>query len=142
MLIGALGDLVFESSNFKVSTFRDFKRDTKAKFAEHEIISNVPKLEYLHRELETISFSMTFHRSLGVDPAEECQILREMCKTGEANYLIIGNHAYGDNAWIVESISEAVDFWDGEGKMIASQVNVNLKEYAGDIDDYDSVELE
>lgn len=142
MVIGSFGELVFESSSIKVSTFTDFKRDTKANFAEHKIISNPPLLEYLHRELETITFSMIFHEKLGVEPAEECQILRDYCKQGTANYLIIGEHAFGENAWIVENISEAVQFWNAEAQIMASKVDVQLKEYAGEIDDYDDEQLD
>lgn len=138
IIIGSLGSLIFEVSNFKVCTFSDFKRDTKAKFAEHEIIANPPKLEFLHRDLESISFTMTFHKSLGVDPFEETQKLRDMCKTGEANYLIIGDHAYGEFGWIVESLSESVEFWDGDATMLTTKINVQLKEYVGDFDEDDS----
>lgn len=134
MVIGAYGDLVFEVSNFRVTTFNDFKRSSKAKFAEHNTIGQPPKLEFLHRELETISFEMTLHKSLGADPEEEVKKLREMCETGEANFLIIGNHAYGENEWIIESLSEAVNVWDGEGKIYSSKLDVNLKEYVREAD--------
>ena len=130
MVIGAYGDTVFEVSNFRVTTFDKFKRDTKAKYAEHETIGQPPKLEFLHRELETISFTMTFHKSLGITPFDEVQKLRDMCKVGEADFLIIGNHAYGENQWIIESISESAETWDNEGKIYSSKVDVSLKEYS------------
>ena len=129
MTLGSFGSTVFEVSNFRVTTFKGFKRDSKAKFAEHETIGEPPKLEFLHRELETISFTMTLHASLGIVPFDEVQKLRDMCKVGEANFLIIGNHAYGENEWIIESISESADIWTREGKIYASSLDVSLKEY-------------
>lgn len=134
MVIGAYGDTVFEVSKFRVTTFRDFKRNSKANFAEHNTIGQPPKLEFLHRDLETISFEMTFHKSLGVTPFDEVQKLRDMCREGEADFLIIGNHAYGETEWIIESLSESVHFWDGKGKIYASKVDVNLKEYVREAD--------
>lgn len=134
MVLGAYGDLVFEVSNFRVTTFDKFKRTTKAKYAEHDTIGQPPKLEYLHRDLETISFSMTFLSSLGITPFDEVQKARDMCKDGEADFLIIGNHAYGENRWIIESISEAVNYWDGQGKIIASEMDISLKEYVSEAD--------
>ena len=129
MVIGVLGEVVFETSSFKVNTFDDYKRDTKAKYAEHELIGLPGKLEYLHRDLEEISFTMTLHRELGTDPTEETQKLRDSCKEGIADYLIIANHAVGENPWVIESLSEDVLYFDGEGKVLANKLNIRLKEY-------------
>lgn len=129
MIVGVFGSLVFEVSNFKVTTFSDFKRSSKAKFAEHETIGQLPKLEFLHRNLDTISFEIIFHKGLGVNPAEEVKKLRDMLNEGESNFLIIGNETYGDNEWIIESLSEAVNIWDGEGKIYSSKLDISLKEY-------------
>lgn len=134
MLVGAFNDVVFEASNFKVATYDNYKRDSKAKYAEHELIGNAPKLEYLHRELETISLTMTFHKMLGVEPAEECQTMRDYCFDGEYGYLILYNQAIGDNAWVVESVSESVEFWDENG-ILASKIDVTFKEYIENEDD-------
>lgn len=129
MVIGAFGDLVFEVSNFKVVTFDDFKRTTKAKFAEHNIILEKAKLEFLYSELEEITFTMIFLNSLGVNPFDEVQKARVMCKTGEANFLIIGNHAYGENAWVITDMTENVTVWNGKGEMIGNKLDVSLREY-------------
>ena len=134
MVVGAFGETAFEVSNFKVLTFKNFKRDTKAKFATHDTIGQPPKLEFLHRELETISFDMIFHKSLGVNPEEEIKKLREMCQNGDADFLIIGNAPYGENEWVIESISESAEVWDGEGKIYSSKVDVSLKEYIREAD--------
>ena len=134
MVIGAFGETAFEVSNFKVLTFNNFKRETKAKFASHETIGQPAKLEFLYSELEEISFILTFHKGLGVNPEEEIKKLREMCKIGEADFLIIGDAPYGDNEWVIESISESADVWDGEGKIYSSKVDVKLKEYIREAD--------
>lgn len=129
MVIGAFSEIVFEVSNYKVSTFKNYKRSTKAKFSEHETIGQPPKLEFLHKELETISMEIIFHKSLGVNPAEEVQKIREMCEEGTADFLIIGEKVIGNGQWIIESVSESVDVWDGQGQIFSSKVDLDLKEY-------------
>ena len=128
-MVGVFGNCTFTVSNFRVLTFKNFKRNISAKFAEHNVIGQAPKLEYLHRELEEISFDITFLKSLGVDPAVEVTNLKNMCNNGESNYLVLDNKIYGDIRFIIEEISETAEFFDGAGAVIASKVSVKLKEY-------------
>ena len=129
MVIGAFSETVFEVSSYKVSTFKDYKRSTKAKFAEHETIGQPPKLEFLHKELETISMTIIFHKSLGVNPAEEVQKIRDLCENGTADFLIIGEKVVGSGQWIIENVSESVDVWDKDGNIYSSKIDLDFKEY-------------
>lgn len=129
MPIGSLGDIVFEVSSRKVSTFDGMKRTTKAKYGTHEIAGQKPLLEYLGQDTEEISFTMKFSVSWGADPAEEAEKLRELCGKGEAMYLIIGNKTIGDNMWIIESVGESMESVDNSGRVLISEVDVSLKEY-------------
>lgn len=134
MIIGTFGEITFEVSNNKVFTLSGFKRDTKSKFATHETIGNPPKLEFLHKELQTISFEIILHQSLGIDPAAETQKLRELCETGESNFLVIGNEVFGDDQWIIESVSENVSVWTPDGKIYATKLDLTLQEYFSEAD--------
>lgn len=127
--IGAFNELVFEVSTEKVITYDDYKRETKARYARHELINQTSVLEYLGRELEEITFTMMFTLSLGVDPAEETSKLRRMCLDGVADYLILGNTVVGENLWTIESVGEAKKAVDHFGKTIVSSVNVKMVEY-------------
>lgn len=127
--IGAFNELVFEVSTEKVITYDDYKRDTKARYARHELINQTSVLEYLGRDLEEITFTMMFTVSLGVDPAEETSKLRRMCLDGVADYLILGNTVVGENLWTIESVGEAKKAVDHFGKTIVSSVNVKMVEY-------------
>jgi phage protein U len=129
MPIGCLGDVMFTVSSREVRTFRDMKRTTKARYASHEIIGQKPILEYIGPDGEEITFSMQFHAALGVSPADETEKLREMCESGEAVFLVIGNHTVGQNQWVVESVGENVDTVDNCGRIIVTQVDVTIKEY-------------
>lgn len=129
MVVGAFGEIVFEVSALRVLTFDGFKRDVKAKYAEHSIIGRPAVLEFVSRELEEISLTIKLISSLGVNPAEEALKLREICQSGEPNFLIIGNTVYGENEFVITDISESVIRWTGGGEIMTNQLEVKFKEY-------------
>lgn len=133
MAVGAYGNIVFEVSSFVTATFDKFNRDTKARFAKHETIGNEPVAEYLGPDNETISFEMFFSTALGVDPASEAETIREMCKNGDADYLIIGNSVIGDCLWVITSVGESFESVDGHGRVIVSRVKVEMESYVEDV---------
>lgn len=133
--IGSFADLVFEVSRERVFTYDEYNRESKARYAKHELINQAAVVEYLGRELEEITFNMIFNIRLGVNPAEEAQRARELCHDGIADYLILGNEVIGDNLWTIESISEAAEFWDGEGHIIASKIKVKMLEYVPTVEE-------
>ena len=128
-MTGSFGEIIFTVSNFKVLTFTNFKRNIGAKYAEHEVIGQAAKLEFLHRELNEISFDMTFAKALGVVPSVEVEKVKKMCEEGTVNFLVIDNKVYGDMEFVIESFSETVNFFDGAGQVIASKISVKCKEY-------------
>ena len=130
--IGCLGDIIFECSSELVRTFKDYKRETKARFAKHDLVMQMPALEFLGQDVGEISFKMIFTTSLGVSPAEETDKLRKICAAGEASILVIGSEVIGD-MWIIESVNESAQAHDGAGRIILSEVDVRLKEYKNGI---------
>ncbi|MBQ7478233.1 MAG: phage tail protein [Selenomonadaceae bacterium] len=127
--LGAFGDVVFECSHFRVVTFHDWKRSSKGRYAHHDVIGMPPVSEFLGRGLEEISFRMTFTTALGVNPRAEAEKMRGMIQQGRAHYLVIGNVAYGSSPWVAEGMTEEADSWNGFGQIIASSIDVKLKEY-------------
>ena len=130
--IGCLGDIIFECSSELVRTFKDYKRETKARFAKHDLVMQMPALEFLGQDCGEISFKMIFTTSLGVSPVEETDKLRKICAAGEASILVIGSEVIGD-MWIIESVNESAQAHDGAGRIILSEVNLTLKEYRNGI---------
>ena len=127
--IGAFANLAFEVSSEKVLTYDDYKRESKARYAKHELINQTSVVEWLGNELEEISFKMTFTTALNVNPAEETAKVRQMCLDGVADYLILGNSVIGAHMWVIESVSEAAIAWDASGNIIVSSVDVKMIEY-------------
>ena len=133
--IGAFADIVFEVSNFRVLTYDDFKRESKSRYAKHELINMTTVLEWLGNDLEEISFRMTFNERLGVNPAQEAAKARQLCLDGVADYLILGNSVIGSNLWVIESISEAAKAWDNAGNILVSTLDVKMLEYVARIEE-------
>lgn len=131
--IGSFGDIAFEVSSDRVFTFDDYKRESKARYAKHELINMPPVHEWLGEDTESISFKMIFTVSLGVNPAEETARLRELCLDGEADYLVLGNEVIGEHMWTIESINETAKAWDDSGNIIVSEVEVKMVEYVAEV---------
>jgi len=114
----------------------NFKRDSKARYAEHKIIGRPAILEFLGRELEAIKFTMLFAKSLGIsDLLQEVHKLREMCWNGTAEFFCLNNHLYSENKMIIESVGEEVKHFSGTGEHILTEVDVSLKEYVETLND-------
>lgn len=131
--IGSLGEITFECSSEVFRTIKDYKREVKARYAEHKLVMKTPALEFLGADTQEISFRMIFSASLGVNPREESARLQKMCTEGEAMPLVLGSEVIGDGLWVVESVSESATAWDNKGNILLSEVDVRLKSYAESI---------
>ncbi|MBQ7515313.1 MAG: phage tail protein [Schwartzia sp.] len=131
--LGSFGDIVFEVSSRKMLTFRDYKRDAKARYASHEIIAQKPILEYLGPDGGEISFAMQFRADRGVNPAAEADRVRKICEAGEAAYFVLGNTVIGENPWIIASVGENDAIIDNMGRIIQNKIDVTLREYVPQI---------
>lgn len=129
MQVGTFSDIIFETSSEKILTFKDFKRDTKTRYAKHDLLNQTPALEYIGSDLGEISFEMQFHKDLGVNPAEEAEKVRKLCADGTADYLVIGNRVIGENLWVIESVAENLRAFDKNMDVYFEELTVTLKEY-------------
>ncbi len=130
MLVGSFGEIVFEVSEGKILTLSDFSRESKANYTEHKILNNPAILEFLGRDLEVIKFTVALHKSLGIsDLLMEAHKFREYLWNGTAEFFILNNHLYTENKMVITDLSEEVNYFDGFGKHIATNLNVTLKEY-------------
>lgn len=127
--IGTFGEIVFEVSSNKIQTFTDFSRSGSGRWATHEINLQKPLPEFLGPGQEEISFSVRLDVQLGVNPETELQKLRKMRDTGAIAYLIVGGKPVSQNMWLLESIREQHKTHDGQGRLLAANVDLSLKEY-------------
>ncbi|MDP5277137.1 phage tail protein [Chengkuizengella axinellae] len=128
-MIGTFGDVVFEVSDQHVRTFQDFTRNTQARWAEHNIIGDYPKPEFIGPGRDSITFKMRFDVSHGMNPRDEMTKLLVMCKNGQAETLIIGELPMGAFKWVIDSVSQVWKHTDNQGNVLVGTVDVTLKEY-------------
>ena len=126
-MIGTFGNIVFETSADKVLTFDGFVRKGSAQFAEHPVIDGKTKLQHTGDGLDEVSFSVKLSASLGVNPSNEIEKLREIKAAGDPKKLIMGMKVIGD--FVLTSVEDAWDRVDNLGNIFVSTVNLTLKEY-------------
>lgn len=129
MFIGTFGNIIFETSNDLVRTFKDMTRDTNVRLASHDIIGKKPVIEWIGPGTDTIKFSMQFNSLLGVEPKDEEKKLRDMAQTGKVAHIIVGGEPVSDYKFIIESISSSGRIYDRDGNLIKSMVDITVKEY-------------
>ena len=129
MFIGTFGNVVFETSNDLVRTFKDMTRDTNVRLASHDIIGKKPVIEWIGPGTDTIKFSMQFNSILGVEPKDKEKKLRDMAQTGKVAHIIVGGEPISDYKFIIESISSSGRIYDRDGNLIKSMVDITVKEY-------------
>ena len=126
--VGAFGKMIFEVSSLKVKTLKDVKRTTKARYATHDIVGQKSMLEFLGTAPDEITFDMQWNEDLGVDIEEEMGNLLDMQRSGDANYLFLGTHAYGTYKWVIESVTFNHEYADKYGNPYFMTASVTLKE--------------
>ncbi|MBR0061810.1 MAG: phage tail protein [Selenomonadaceae bacterium] len=128
--IGSFGETTFKVSHNFVRTFRDFKRNTKSRFAKHNLLLQKPKLEFIGQDLTEITFKIQLVKSLGVDVEYEADKLRYYCEKGGDHPLVIGGEVIG--RFVVEQVAESAQVVDGRGNILVEELELTLKEYAID----------
>ena len=130
--LGALGDVVFISSfktPIKVRTFRDFQRDSSARWGSNDIHMQKPRSQYLGPGLDTISFNMTLDARLGMNPRKEMEKLLGYQRDGKVMLLQIGGKALGQGKWKIMSLTQSWGDIDREGNLLKAELAVTLEEY-------------
>lgn len=127
-VIGAFGSVVFEVSSLKVETLRDLKRQSKGRYATHEIIGRKSIVEFLGVEPDEITFQMQLNADLGVDIRAEQRKLLDMLRNGEKHYLVVGGRALGQGQWYLTALDSKVEFTDGQGWTTFMTLDATLRE--------------
>ncbi|SMF88140.1 hypothetical protein SAMN05661091_4135 [Paenibacillus uliginis N3/975] len=130
--LGALGDIVFISSfktPIKVRTFQDFQRDSSARWGTNEIHLQKPRSQFLGPGLDTITFTMSFDVSLGMNPRKEMEKLLKYERDGKVLLLQIGGKALGQGKWKIMSLGQSWERIDRDGNLLKSSLSVTLEEY-------------
>ncbi|MEE0495234.1 MAG: phage tail protein [Cyanobacteriota bacterium] len=126
-MFAQLGDIQFD-----LITYFDGINDTITyNYAEHERINNKTLLQFLGENLQEFTIKLNLHSSFCV-PEEEILKIRTEAKLGKPLKFIKGNGEYV-GAFVISQIQKTTEQTSPEGDLIAIQVELQLKEYAGKI---------
>ena len=134
-MIGAIGSaalddvILFEVSDEKVITIRDFVRRNSVRFAKHDVLLRKPISEYVGPELDQVSFKLILKSELGVNPKDEFNKLIHLQRDGETISLILGKTAFGVYRWRIARLGIPFEVIDNKGNCRSSTVDISLEEY-------------
>lgn len=127
--IGSYGDIVFEVSEKKTQTFKDFQRSGPSRWEDHNINLSKPISEFLGPDLDSISIIVNFKAELGVNPIKQVELLRMMRDTGKVSPFVIGDKPISNNYWSIRQIEENHRTIDNKGNVLNVESTLTLKEY-------------
>jgi len=130
MAVGTLGrSIIFEVSDERVMTFRDFGREVSGRWAAHEVMQAKPRSEFLGAGMQSVSLTITLSATLGVRPRAVLQAVEAMVETGAAEYLVIGTGPVGRNPFKLVGASETWDAVYNRGELAKATLTITLEEY-------------
>lgn len=133
-MIGSFGDIIFETSDKRILTFTNLKRDNSTRSEKHNKIGGKPAKEFVGPDLDQISFTINFSAAHGTDPRVEMEKWLRMSRAGEAHKLIIGVRRLGLDKWTIESTSQAWNTVFNNGELYSCSVDVTLEEYLEELE--------
>jgi len=129
VIIGTLGDIVFEVSSRTIMTINKFSRSKSATFQTHSVHLRTGLLEFTGSEPESISMSIKISMYLGADPTYVYSKIAEYQTNGTAVSLVIGNEIYGSYKWVVSKCKATYNYYDKFGNVTDMDVSLTLTEY-------------
>ena len=126
-MFAQLGDIQFDL----ITYFDGINSTVTYNYAEHERINNKTLLQFLGENLQKFTIKLNLHSSFCV-PEEEILKIRTEAKLGKPLKFIKGNGEYV-GAFVISQIQKTTEQTSPEGDLIAIQVELQLKEYAGKI---------
>lgn len=127
--IAKWGDITFSVSSDKQLTFRNMKRESKGRWASHNIIGKRPKTEFLGPDMDEITMEVILDAEYGVKPRSQMYNFRSACKSGEVNYLYVGGKKVCVNKLAISAVSEAWEQIWSKGELKRAVVTVTFSEY-------------
>jgi len=123
-MFAVFGDIVFAV----LSSPDAFASSRAWDYAEHQIVEDRPRLQWLAAGLETIELDFHFHASF-TDPSIQAAALVAAADDHNARALVFGNGVHR-GYFIVTSIRTTARQMSSNGNLIAMTLRVGLKEWA------------
>ena len=129
MVIGCLGDIVFQVSEATVRTLDNMTWSGSARYGVHQRHAGNALTEFTGIDPDKMSFTMILSVELGVDIIAEIVKLWNIERSGQAVPLTIGTKGYGKYRWniIKHEMKAKAHFINGD--IHTATVSVSLQEY-------------
>lgn len=129
MVVGCLGDIVFQVSEDIVETISNVVWSGSARYSTHQRHGMNALTEYTGRDPDKLSFTMTLSAELEVDIVPEIVKFWDIERSGQAVPLVIGEKPYGKYRWSLLRHSAKYTKHDRLGNPTEAEVSVELQEY-------------
>ena len=126
-MFAQLGDIQFDL----ITYFDGINSTVTYNYAEHERINNKTLLQFMGENLQEFTIKLNLHSNFCV-PEDEILKIRTEAQLGKPLKIIKGNGEYV-GAFVISQIQKTTEQTSPEGDLIAIQVELQLKEYAGKI---------
>ena len=126
-MFAQLGDIKFEL----ITYFNGLNETTSYNYVEHQRIENKPLLQFLGKNLQEEEINLNFHKTFCV-PEDELKKLKTASDKASPLKFIKGNGEYV-GIFVIDELKQVTEQASPDGDLVSIQVNVRLKEYAGQV---------
>lgn len=110
MAIGNFGSLItFETSDARILSLQDIKREVSGRWAVHPRIGKKPLRQFLGADTEKVTFTIKLDARHGIRPRTTIERIEDHVRSGTPESLVIGGKKMGSSKMTINSISET---WD------------------------------
>jgi phage protein U len=123
-MFALLGDISFEVTGSP----EVFESSRRFDYAEHRVVEDRPRLQWLATGLESITLAMLFHTSF-TNPAAQLAALTAAAEDHQARALVLGNGVFR-GLFVVEAVATSDIQLGADATPIAIRVQTKLREWA------------
>ena len=121
-----LGNIAFEPVDLT-----EFSEQHAAEFTEHAVLKGKPRLQAMGEKLNELNFAIRLHHKIGGVESRYQALLSAKAKQ-EALALIWGSKYKGN--YVIVDVSSTTLLTDGKGNTLAREMQINLKEFVGEVE--------
>ena len=130
MAIGNIGKLItFETSDKRILSPRNFKKEVSSRWASHARINKKPKRQFLGPDTVKISFVIVLDARHGVKPRKILKAIEKDVRKGTPRSIVIGGKKVISNKITINSVSETWDEVWNKGELIRATAELTIEEY-------------
>ena len=128
MMIGALGNIPFETSSDKTLLLSGLKWDSGMRYAEHMRHNETGMLEYVGKNPDEISFSIKLSAFLGINPTNMMERLRSLHNSRKAVKFALGTMPIA-GMWVLTDMKCEMEHFHKDGTLLSVDASITLREY-------------